>query len=543
MSNLFNMPRVEAQDSSGGVLAGAKLEFFQTGTSTNLDTYSNDTLATANANPVVADSAGRWGAIFLRDQDYKVTLSDSADVQIWSADPYHPGVDNFADDTIRSTLDTTGSANAYVLTVNRVITAYANGDLFVAKSNFENTDTATLNVTGGQSGASALGAKTIKKHRDLNLTAGDIESGQWCLWRYDGTNMQLLSPLATVPLPSQNMLINGDFRAAQRGVSFTSATSIVNNDDTYLLDRWVLLSDGNDACDVTHETSTVPVGSFAAIRLDVETANRKFGILQIIEGKNSDHLIGNKCSLSFQARRTGTSIANLRAAVLAWDSTLNSVTSDVVSAWNGTGTIPTLVSNWTFEDPPAGQASLAALTTSFQTFKIENIDIDTSSTTNVAVFIWIDDETTTVGDFIYITDVQIVRGPSALPFQRRLQGEELSLCRRYYEKTFPAGTAPVQNVGNEAGAIHAVVQVAGTAGRCSAHWGFSVHKRAGPTMLYFSPGAASADWWNVVATAQASGTAASLGAGDAGVTIVNPQAANDDVQDDVAIHATAEAEL
>ncbi len=91
MSSLFDMARVEAQDSSGGVLAGAKLEFFTTGTSTNLDTFSDEALTSANANPVVADSAGRWAAIFLKDKDYKVTLSDSADVQVWSADPVHGG--------------------------------------------------------------------------------------------------------------------------------------------------------------------------------------------------------------------------------------------------------------------------------------------------------------------------------------------------------------------------------------------------------------------------------------------------------------------
>jgi hypothetical protein len=81
------MPRAEAQDSSGGVLAGAKLEFFTTGTSSKLDSYSDATLSTPNANPVVADSAGRFADIFLKDTPYKVTLSDSDDVQIWSADP------------------------------------------------------------------------------------------------------------------------------------------------------------------------------------------------------------------------------------------------------------------------------------------------------------------------------------------------------------------------------------------------------------------------------------------------------------------------
>ncbi len=91
MSNLFNMARVEAQDSSGGVLAGAKLEFFTTATSTNLDSFSDEALTVVNANPVVADSAGRWAAIFLKDADYKVTLRTTNDVQIWSADPVHGG--------------------------------------------------------------------------------------------------------------------------------------------------------------------------------------------------------------------------------------------------------------------------------------------------------------------------------------------------------------------------------------------------------------------------------------------------------------------
>ncbi len=127
MSNLFLMPRAEAQDSSGGVLAGGKLEFFTTGTSSTLDTFSDEALTTANANPVVADSAGRWGAIFLKDEAYKVVLSDSDDVQIWSADPVRGGVENFADDTIRSTLATTGGSNAYAATVNTTFSALTTG--------------------------------------------------------------------------------------------------------------------------------------------------------------------------------------------------------------------------------------------------------------------------------------------------------------------------------------------------------------------------------------------------------------------------------
>lgn len=226
----------------------------------------------------------------------------------------------------------------------------------------------------------------------------------------------------------QNLLINGDFAVAQRGTSFTSATTPANSDDTYLLDRWTLLSDGNDIVDVSQETSTIPSGATAAIKLDVETANKKFGIIQIVENRIARSIIGGTCSLSFKARVTGSTIGRIRAAVLAWDGTADTVTSDVVSAWGGAGTNPTLVANWTYENTPA---DLTALSTTYQTYTIENISIDTASCTNVAVFLWTDDVTMDVGDFLYISDVQLEIGATATTFKRRQFTLEEAMCQRY----------------------------------------------------------------------------------------------------------------
>ena len=72
-----------------------------------------------------------------------------------------------------------------------------------------------------------------------------------------------------------NALINGQFAVAQRGTSFVAGA---NNDTDYTLDRWKLFSDGNDIVDVTQETTTVPTNRQFAIAVDVETANKKFGI-------------------------------------------------------------------------------------------------------------------------------------------------------------------------------------------------------------------------------------------------------------------------
>ena len=226
----------------------------------------------------------------------------------------------------------------------------------------------------------------------------------------------------------RNALINGDFRVAQRGTSFTGATVPLNSDDTYLLDRWILLSDGNDIFDVTQSTEA-PTNGLYSLALDVETTNKKGGILQIIERKNCIGLIGEQVTFSFWAKVSATTkLDNVKCAILAWDSTADTVTSDIVSAWGVEGTNPTLVANWTYENTPAN----LGVTTSWVQYSV-TATIDTASTTNIGVFIWSDVTDTTAGDFLYITDVQLERGSVATPFERRPVSVERSMCKWYAE--------------------------------------------------------------------------------------------------------------
>ncbi len=230
---------------------------------------------------------------------------------------------------------------------------------------------------------------------------------------------------------NRNLLINGDFRVAQRGTSFVAGA---NNDDTYNLDRWTLLSDGNDIVDVTQST-TAPSEGLYSIGLDVETINKKFGICQIIEQRNIVGAIGQTVTLSFKARISGTSISNVKAAILSWSGTADAVTSDVVSAWGADGVTPTFATNWTAENTPAN----LGVTTTWTTYRVQGI-VDTANVKNLAVFIWCDDTTTTLADFLYITDVQLEIGAVASPFERRLFTEEQTLCQRYYYR-FATGVA------------------------------------------------------------------------------------------------------
>ena len=84
MTALFYPPKFD----SG--LAGAKLTFSQTGTSTLQNTYQNEALTVPHANPVVADADGVFGPIYLDPTlpFYRVKYTTSADVLIYQVDDY-----------------------------------------------------------------------------------------------------------------------------------------------------------------------------------------------------------------------------------------------------------------------------------------------------------------------------------------------------------------------------------------------------------------------------------------------------------------------
>jgi hypothetical protein len=114
--------------------------------------------------------------------------------------------------------------------------------------------------------------------------------------------------------------------------------------------------------------------------------------------------------------------------ILAWNSTADTVTSDVVSAWGGDGVTPTWATNWTAENTPQNLAP----SNTWTRYSI-TATLDTASTNNVAVFIWCDDMTTTLGDFLYITDVQLEVGSLATPFERKTTSTVIEECQRYYQ--------------------------------------------------------------------------------------------------------------
>lgn len=73
-------------DNSGNVLSGGKIHFYESGTTTDKNTYSDINLTTPNTNPVVLDAYGRQGNIFF-DGVAKAVLLTSGDVILATCDP------------------------------------------------------------------------------------------------------------------------------------------------------------------------------------------------------------------------------------------------------------------------------------------------------------------------------------------------------------------------------------------------------------------------------------------------------------------------
>ena len=346
-------------------------------------------------------------------------------------------------------LATTGSGSVVRGTSPTIDGATLTGNLYAGSTPFEGNANDVLTSTGtgvewnGSSGIGDVVRNITPTITDIILAGalgisggGTGRPGQ--LLQATGTGSSATG-ITWADRSGKNAVINGDFAVGQRGTSFTSSTPFTNNDDAYTLDRWFILSDGNNRVEINQETSDLPGEQFdyqqTGCRMRVVTTSAsafKFGIAQIIEQRNCVGLIGKPVTLSFKLKASSTTkLDNIKAAIVQWTGTADAVTSDIVSTWNAEGTNPTLIANASYVNTPENLNNAGSWTGYDNTNAQPITGTVSSSAKNLIVFIWSDVTDTTAGDFIYLTDVQLEAGSVATAYERLPIDMSVDRCQRY----------------------------------------------------------------------------------------------------------------
>ena len=251
------------------------------------------------------------------------------------------------------------------------------------------------------------------------------------------------SDVSSLKSGRKNLIINGAMRVQQRGTA--SVTS------GYFVDRFQL--SGGSASAVL--TSSTPTEFPTAISVSATSGNPI--VIQKIESESCQHLSGQTVTASFYAKNISNA-TTLYAKLVYAGSVDNFGSSTTISEQNLgalSGSWVKYTASWTV---PSGGLNGLML----------NILCDGTSTFTMGV-----------------TGIQLELGSVATDFEHRSYGEELALCKRYFEKSYSANIAP-----GTSGNFDGDVEIRGNTldvSSLSGPFRFSVEKRATPTVTLYSP--------------------------------------------------------
>lgn len=261
--------------------------------------------------------------------------------------------------------------------------------------------------------------------------------------------------IAPTVLAPQNLCHNGDFRIAQRGITFATNTNI-----TYQLDRWMSLSEteGGDATldRMDGDSSAPQPSSYSCARFTVNNINKRFGFCQFYEMRDSYQFRGKTVSLSFKAKcnnATAGNLQTLRAAIIAFtsggDGSIASGTNrDPVSAWGTGGTDFTTAAGWLIKGGGAG----FSLSTSYQVFKVEGRVLDSGDIADggdiiYGIMLWADCDgsaghQSAIGNLLFVSDVQFEVGATASTYQPQDINSQWYNAQRYFLSSYKRDVTP-----------------------------------------------------------------------------------------------------
>ena len=399
--------------------------------------------------------------------------------------------------TVAGTLTATGTTS---LTSPKIVTQISdtNGNELLkvtATASAVNELTLANAATGGAPELSATGGDS---NIDVKLTpkgTGSLLISS--IKDATGGSNAVFSGVASPPnsMGFRNRIINGDMRVSQKagGASVTEG---------FAVDRFEFQEYSSAAFTIQRST-TAPTGFVNSTVVTVTSAasataaqvNRYF---QRIEGNNIADLgfgtaTASTVTLSFWVR---SSLTGTYCAALVNNAANRSYVAEYsISAAN----------TWEYKTITIAGDTTGTWETGTSSGVQVTFDLGSGSDYNATAGSWVaanDFRTTNQANFantsgatFYLTGVQFEAGTVASPFERVEYGRQLRMCQRYYQKSFPIGTAPAQNAGTT-GAVYS--QSPAASGSAPTWVNFAVVMRDTPsTVTFYNPSAANANWRNI----------------------------------------------
>jgi hypothetical protein len=241
--------------------------------------------------------------------------------------------------------------------------------------------------------------------------------------------------------PNPNILINGGMEIFQRWVSSVNPVNLA-----YTADRWQLERSGTQNLTITRDASVVDTGLYSMKIVQSGTSgNGWMDITQYVE--NYAEYQGKTVTVYCRLRSDTASYAQVSIA--------DNTGSSASSYHSGGGAFETLTVS------RALNSSATKLQVSFGRLSGSLSDAT-----------------------LYIDSIMLVVGSQSVAFIPRLFGQEVSLCQRYYEKSYALGTTPGTNTTTNLD-VPVCTQVAAATSQCSRIY-FRSAKYAAPTITFYT---------------------------------------------------------
>jgi hypothetical protein len=267
----------------------------------------------------------------------------------------------------------------------------------------------------------------------------------------------------------RNKIINGDFGVWQRGTSFTNPVT----GSGYTADRWFLVYDGSGATrTISQQNFTTGVGTNPTNAINGRTHFLRFN--QSVAGSGGNYNL-------IEQRIEGASLAGQTVTFSFWAKAAATITLPQIDYEYTIGATNT----------SANVTSNISVGTSWQkyiyTFTINNFSGLTPNNTSdyVGIRIWVPLNTTFTLD---LWGLQLEPGAISTPFESRPPQVELAMCQRYFQSSFPYGTAPQNNIAP------GILFTQSANGNLINGMQFPVQMRATPSITTYNPYANNSSW-------------------------------------------------